>query len=471
MRPEVSAPDSEEALNLRIEELPRDPIPSATPLGVSGSSDLPGLLIPDTVSLDPGENALPELVEEPIELIEDGPPGVPTIVSDASPVVAAARRWSTRSGSAESSRASDIPGFELEPSQSTGDLPVLAVQTQAPSSSRSPVLEVPVEVSPAPSPFDSLRDVNLRAGLERTGIIPMVEFEREEFVPPSPPGKSGSDRHLAGTDDIPLSAEAVKARLERAEARVSEAPAAPQAPAQNGLQLGGTAKNRASVPPPPPPVPRRPEGFDLEPTLRPPPQAPARESRPASLPGQNGSADPTVEMHAGRRAAMVPAPPPPRKILSEEEPPTNPRISISDRVDAALEPIEDSAAETLSDDDQPLPRGNSIEHRRDPSQALSSDLGPPRGQPASEPEPPRSKPHSEPPSRSQPGLATAKPVDTSSSNGARPVPEATRALVDALMHGRSLTSADRAQLVLAIGRLLVKKGLLTPEELALALSE
>jgi hypothetical protein len=329
-------------------------------------------------------------------------------------------------------------------------------------------MELPVDVAPVPSPFDSLRDVNLRAGLERTGIIPMVEFDREEFVPPAPLPKSSGDRHLAGTDDIPVSAEAVKARLDRndeaprVEAATVHPPGAP-----NGLQLGGTAKNRGSVPPPP-----RREGArsdpDLEPTLRPPPQpSQARDSKPA--PGTNGSADLTLETHRPERRPppFTPAAPPPRKILSEEEPPTNPRISISDEVDAALDDPEQVPADFATS----TPPGSA-------EQPLSMDLVPPRqhstpglelGVPVRQ-DPPRTKPHSEPPAvRAQPAASAGREAEAS--NGTRPIPEATRALVDALMHGRSLTSADRAQLVLAIGRLLVRKGLLTAEELALALSE
>jgi len=55
--------------------------------------------------------------------------------------------------------------------------------------------------------------------------------------------------------------------------------------------------------------------------------------------------------------------------------------------------------------------------------------------------------------------------------GDGPGDETARALVAALRSGRSLNSAERAQLVLALGRLLLDKGLISEGELAAALSD
>ena len=74
-------------------------------------------------------------------------------------------------------------------------------------------LELPVSLNNESSPFDGIAPVNIPAGLEHTGIIPVSDFSQEEFSPP-PIEEDKSENSLAqlGLGDIPQSAKEVLVR-------------------------------------------------------------------------------------------------------------------------------------------------------------------------------------------------------------------------------------------------------------------
>ena len=96
-------------------------------------------------------------------------------------------------------------GLEKIPSPSVPSpavaLPPLA---PAPAPRHAPQLlartmELPVAPRDAPSPFDVSSD--LKAGLDRTAIIPVLDWDREGFDPP--PMRSKPVPELVSVDDIP----------------------------------------------------------------------------------------------------------------------------------------------------------------------------------------------------------------------------------------------------------------------------
>jgi hypothetical protein len=157
----------------------------------------------------------------------------------------------------------------------------------------------------------------------------------------------------------------------------------------------------------------------------------------------------------------------------EDEPPTNPRISAIE-----LNEIADGSSV------DPGPPGDEISEPVDlttgpsrPGLTSADDL--PETLELAEEDREPSGPHEAATVRPEAAAITAVPAPAPPGPRAPAAakkidPEArkeSRAMVAELLAGRSLNSAERAMLVLAVGRLLVKKGILSEEELADALAE
>lgn len=97
-------------------------------------------------------------------------------------------------------------------------------------------LELPVEMGESASPFDGIAPVNLPTGLERTGIIPIGDFDADEFAPPPlEQNETQASGGLVGLTDIPESATQVALRSSDAQSTTDQ-----------GDEF--QSQNRASVP-------------------------------------------------------------------------------------------------------------------------------------------------------------------------------------------------------------------------------
>lgn len=320
------------------------------------------------------------------------------------------------------------------------------VLEEAPPEVFASTLELPMDVEDVPSPFDMMRDVHLKAGLERTGIIPAIDWERETFEPPSPAPREPSP-YLAGTD-IPSSREQARARLE-------ESP--PPVPAE-GRRQAATAPVK-EPPPPPEPEAAEPEPQRASPSVPPPPEAEAApvngavhhsEPPPLELPPMPPLLPELPDLAAlslGIEEAKNP-PTDPAVQMPKDQPedvPTNPRIT-RDELGEAL-------AGGVSLHVEPGPPVPPVTYDLESGPAALQGLS--TEELAATRELPR-----------LPSLPLVEPIGTKSEQD-----EDAHALVRGLMQGDSLTSAERAQLVLALGRILIKKGIISPEELIAAISE
>lgn len=226
-------------------------------------------------------------------------------------------------------------------------------------------LELPVRISDAPSPFDDLRDVRHRPGLEKTGVIPLAEILRDEFNPKQLDAAPADS--MLGSGDIPVSPDEARAR---AVPLVSVLPPEPAA----------AAPKPSAAPPKPSATPVESRGTENEPTRRVP--KPDRRPEPARADSQ-----------------------PVFQSLLETE----------------AESTDKKAAPRLA------PQAPSPEPRPTPAKAAAVSAG-----------------------------------DGSNYE---------EAMVQRLLAGDSLTSADRARLVLALGRLLLERGVLSKEELVAILRD
>ncbi len=248
-------------------------------------------------------------------------------------------------------------------------------------------LELPVRISDAPSPFDDLRDVRHRPGLEKTGVIPLAELMRDEFNPRQL--DAAPAENLLGSRDIPESSAEARAR---AVPLVSEAPPEFQ----------------------PPPAPR----------LRA-PSVPGGAARMAAQSASSASQEKPArrvisELQVGAFEAE-----PTRRVSSPPKRPELPRVDSQPVFQSLLE------AEPPSTE-----RGAAHKKKTAPL-------------PASEP-------------RAAPASAVPPTAEAGSYE---------EAMVQRLMGGESLTSADRARLVLAVGRLLLQRGILSKQELVAILRD
>ncbi len=300
-------------------------------------------------------------------------------------------------------------------------------------------LELPVDVGDKPSPFDGMNGLNLPAGLERTGIIPVLDWDNEEFEPPAPSEPPPDDRRLLiGLSDIPASAEEVRVRAERVGA------------------------------------------SDPEPVRAKPKAKPARTERVAKRGREEPAApermatelaQPLVDDISDLHLAAPVATPFEADDLVEEDPPdlSDDAIEIAPR-----EPTAEASTPWADLKPEPTPAVDRLEREDvlaeldpDPDARVPTPVGPERpggsgGARVAGAESPAERGAAR--REAEPG-GSGPPRDRRRSD-----PEAVE-LVQALRDGRSLRSADRAQLVLALGRLLLRQGLIDADDLAAELSE
>lgn len=355
---------------------------------------------PQAMELEEVVEELEEIVEptdehQRLQMVREVPPLVPENgTSRSAPrVVASQREVSADAELDEATSQMDMeplvaPRVEMVP-------PPVPVPSGPPPGAFAGALEVPVSVEEVPSPFDTLRDAHFKAGLERTGIIPAIDWGRDSFEPPEIPLGEVSPL-LAGIEDIPSSPAAVRARLESLPSPPPNAAAEP-APEPAGSKRGGTAGAKEA--PPQREVERRPREPEA---TRPVMPAPINPPRPAPIEhplAQDLQAEPLEPPRPART-------PPPESVPARSSRSTERRaVTESDRPRAANER---SAAQ-------------------------------------------------EPPPAAKPRVEAKQETENT--------------LVDSLLAGDTLTSSERAQLVLALGKLMLKKGLITKQELIGAIDE
>lgn len=519
---EISEPDEAQSWDVDIEEL----TPDADPSGVKkiaaeahDEEDHPVVLEEVVEEVEPVEDSMSgERSDQRIALRRTDPPGENGAAArDLIPTLKPGQSNARTSG-----RPPPPPPSEHDDEATGVDVPSLErfggiqanLRTPDEDEAKKPqileapppevfarTMELPIEVGDVPSPFDLMRDVHLKAGLERTGIIPAIDWDKEGFEPPGPLNREPSPL-LAGVDDIPSSPAAVKARLDPLEVEGRKKPSVPTEnvheppapPPAAGPDFSPDPSGRHRLPPSLPPIPPPQEMPEVtgelvhegsgrrslppierrsEPprSLPPPPpmvvealeqQAaqeaerkqidrgpetdPAIKNRPTEPPGPApevirlrpmGAAPVTIE------ETGAPSTDPTREASKEqlEEVPTNPRISVEQFADViGMSPVVEDPSGLppltfdLASAEQLLPSLFAA----DPAEPLPL----------------------EPPVLPPPLSSEKQEID-----------EDSRVLVEGLMSGDSLTSAERAQLVLALGRILIKKGLITREELIAALSE
>ncbi|MCC7385643.1 MAG: hypothetical protein IT384_27590 [Deltaproteobacteria bacterium] len=358
---------------------------------------------PHAMELEDVVEELEEIVEptdehQPLQMVREVPPLVPENgTSRSAPRVVASRPEA--SADAELDEATSqmdmeprvAPRVEMVP-------PPVPLPSGPPPGAFAGALEVPVSVEDVPSPFDTLRDAHFKAGLERTGIIPAIDWGRDSFEPPEIPLGEVSPL-LAGIEDIPSSPAAVRARLESLPSPPPNAAAEP-APEPAGSKRGGTAGAKDA--PPPREVERRARETEATRPVMPAPINPPRHAPIEHPLAQDLQAEPLEPPRPART-------PPPESVPARSSRSTERRaVTESDRPRTANE--RSPAAQEV-------------------------------------PPPPAPRPRVE-----------AKP-------------ETENALVSSLLAGDTLTSSERAQLVLALGKLMLKKGLITKQELIGALDE
>ncbi len=369
-------------------------------------------------------------------------------------------------------RASVAPESGRRPP--TGPVPVVgSARRPAPSEARpapervmASTLEVPVEFDERSHPFGVPSSVEIPTGLERTGIIPAIDWEQEGFVPPPLAHPPGAElRGLVGSADIPLSDAAVRARS-------LDARALPEEPHDELAAIEEVAL----------------EPLDDD-------EIAALEAQAAGL--VPGAARDVAEEEAERQRSEVssyggeePGPDPVRRVASDPPGPAGPPSTIEeDRRE--LPPVEVARLTSLLEPDatsDAQPTGSSARPRALEA-PVSAPLEPAPRTPASEQPHPssrpqvRSGPRTEPLSDDEPTPARGGPpramvlsqLDPPGARTPDPAPakarveeaepDAATATVRALVAGDSLTSAERAQLVLALGRLLLRRGMIEEAEL------
>ena len=215
-------------------------------------------------------------------------------------------------------------------------------------------MEVPLAAQETSSPFDGVAEVNLPPGLERTGIIPVNEFNQSEFEPP-PVEDEASQGHsdFVGLGDIPKSDEEVRLRASEG----------------NGSNAARTAQESSTG---------------------------------------HGDLSQIIPAPADTQDEPAPSEPPKLPPKAEESPKTQPSNPC------LVSEITDNEAHAL--------KSSPAAEEKTNTEMLTTDNG---------------EAHD---------------------------------MVRALRKGRSLNSAERAQLLLALGRVMLDKGLITEEELVMTLA-
>jgi hypothetical protein len=458
-------------------------------------------------------------------------------------IVANERALAMREGKARDAFQVDVidphdTGEELKTSQLD-----LSVQSGAVLGRSQPVsyddraiagtLEVPIDMlDDRPSPFEGPSPAEVPTGLERTGIIPAIDWEREEFIPP-PPSRPSATSGLAGSADIPLTPAAVRARsdgqiepIERLrtpppsvedDERNEDKPRAEERPDtvldEPPVAISPEAeivKKRRSDPPSPAPEEVR---SDLDPKTDPKQQLKTDDVGEASqvIDAQSDAIEPPADpadsidesVFASERETLLPE----RRLDADES--DNESVPVIEP-SSLVSLIEDNRVpEDTGHDEMPFRRlvqeASTTTHAdhgngtaRHEEFAVPSLRGPGLATAEEDPTNPRmeaksvkaaldtgttiERPGADPWSAEEnretefgdrapaPPSAPVSAVVSSSPDSTTgpidlPADDAAR-LVRALADGDSLNSAERAQLVLAIGRLLIKRGIVKRDDLA-----
>jgi len=366
-------------------------------------------------------------------------------------------------------------------------------------------LEVPVHLDDRDNPFDGPGPDDVPTGLERTGIFPAIDFGDDGFEPPDLAGGGGAAH--PGLSDIPESDHAVRARfspprgedddpIEAIEEIVLE-PIDEEPSEQVDLEsmeipTVERPSPASAVPPAPMPVIEPSslasllddEALDNEDTgsaptpSRPTPPPETRvfdeSSRKAPPPPADHSPAPEEPTNPRMEAAVTleaPAPPPLQPVLPAPFPAPVPKSA------PVLPPLVTPPASA------PAPEASAAPLAKAPTPAPKAatplpkvPTPPPAVEPSEEPTPARDTveradvlsalegafvPRAESvPSTPPPSSAASPTAEMPSGQRA----EAQR-LTKALVAGSSLNSPERAQLVIALGRLMLSKGLITEDEL------
>jgi hypothetical protein len=356
----------------------------------------------------------------------------------------------------------------------TGPVMVAASSRRpAPSESRpapervmASTMEVPIEFDERSHPFGVPSSVEIPTGLERTGIIPAIDWEQDGFVPPPLAHPPGAElRGLVGSADIPLSDAAVRARSLDARAlpdephdelaAIEEVALEPvdddefeALDAQAAGQFPGATRDRdqhEAEREPSENVPHAVEEAAADAARRVASDPPRPAGAPSTLEDARRELPP---VEAARLTSLLE----PEAISDSQptgasarpraaEPPFAALLEQAPRAPAPEPPSPSSRPQVRSGPrTDPLPDDEPTPARGGPPRAMVlSQLDPPGGR---APEPGAAKPRAE-----QGEL------------------DAATATVRALVAGDSLTSAERAQLVLALGRLLLRQGALDEAEL------
>ncbi|MBK8011064.1 MAG: hypothetical protein IPK13_06915 [Deltaproteobacteria bacterium] len=375
-------------------------------------------------------------------------------------------------------------------------------------------LEVPVEIDDASHPFTGPAIEEVPTGLERTGIIPAINFENDGFTP-ALADRGAVAGALAGAGDIPTSLDAVRARRDPMppSSVVSSVVASKASTASNAAPVATTSSPTLASSTPASSTPASSTPASSTPASSTPASSTPASSTPASstpasstpassTPASSTSASSTAASStaasstsaSNTAASNVPATSDPQQATAAQE--ARPRGDSAsgwsssrtdrDRVPgrrpgvATVEAIEELEAE-------PIPI---LEPSQFPSFAQTRDAssaGPASRFAASRPPPESTSVDDEPTNpridtqvifdvldaRGVPavediptGEASPLSVHRASEPPPRPLSRDDAArLVARLAAGESLTTAGRAQLLLALGRLFLRKGLLTKEEL------
>lgn len=362
--------------------------------------------------------------------------------------------------------------------------------SRRPMASDSWALELPVELEDQPHPFDGPKMADVPVGLERTGIIPAIDWEKGEFLPPPLPAAARGHevRPLAGSGDIPSTPEVVRLRGmpnngegtgregEDPIQAIEEVPLDPlseELPVLEAEELEPAEPKRRSDPPEPvglaAPKEDRSERDTADtdsPTasLDLPPDS-DNNAMPVIAPSSLASLMEDAPKPPDTNSEPIPAPAPTR-LFDESNRPEPIRSPLRPHEDEPTNPRIEAMAVSASSE---LPRPS----RSDPAaRAMGKVARPPEAKRPIEPPIEDPTPSQDAVDRSSvlsalqsnfvpTGKAEAMPLASASGKERAEA----RALVAALSQGESLSSAERVQLVLAIGRLLLKKGLITADEL------
>jgi hypothetical protein len=289
--------------------------------------------------------------------------------------------------------------------------------------------EIPIDVEDKNHPFEGLHLEEVHAGLERTGIIPAIDWGADPFEPPPLPDTLRPNRALIG-GDIPTSKAAVEARLNLpnniAQDERTLDTAAPPLDFVAALEVQEIPKQKPRKSDPPEKMERAPAALaksddsdaDKMPVIE-----------PSSLMSLMDFESISEDTGSDDLPKMQPL------LLKREDEPTNPglgteiaqQIQIADLEDEEPEPTQSQAV----DHDAVL---TALDGQFEDPVVLEAPA---------------------------PSLEIIGPAEPD---------QGAREMVQALLQGRSLKSAERAELVLALGRLLIKRGIIAEEELALELT-